>query len=255
MKVRFTRHADPVAETSSRRLALAALVAAGLAVLLCIFLAGPASADDDDDDGGDRDAEGVDGVAPTVRPGSLVASLVSGTVYVKLPGAGVFRQLPAGEVVPFGSIVNAINGRVRFSSVDQFGQQQSTEFFGGAFLVTQTSGLSAQAGGLLPVIDIRLVGGDFSGCRQPAPASGAARQANAPKARRRLWGSGRGRFRTSGRYAAATVRGTVWLTADRCDGTLIVVRQGAVSIYDRVLRRTLLVQAGHSYLARPRRPS
>ncbi|MGZ4331685.1 MAG: hypothetical protein ACXVXL_27240, partial [Solirubrobacteraceae bacterium] len=36
-----------------------------------------------------------------------------------------------------------------------------------------------------------------------------------------LHASGHGKFRTKGRYAAATVRGTIWTTADRCDGTLV----------------------------------
>ena len=28
----------------------------------------------------------------------------------------------------------------------------------------------------------------------------------------KLWGNGKGKFRTSGKYSAATVRGTIWLT-------------------------------------------
>ena len=49
---------------------------------------------------------------------------------------------------------------------------------------------------------------------------------------RRLWGNGRGRFRTRGRYGAATVRGTKWLTDDRCDGTLVRVKRGKVAVKD-----------------------
>ena len=33
---------------------------------------------------------------------------------------------------------------------------------------------------------------------------------------RKLWGDGKGKFRTKGRYAAATVRGTRWLVQDTC---------------------------------------
>ncbi len=39
-----------------------------------------------------------------------------------------------------------------------------------------------------------------------------------------LRGTAKGRFRTTGRFAAATVRGTDWGVRDRCDGTLTVVR-------------------------------
>jgi hypothetical protein len=67
-----------------------------------------------------------------------------------------------------------------------------------------------------------------------------------------LWGKGPGQFRTKGRYAAATVRGTWWLTQDRCDGTLVRVRQGIVEVRDLVRKRTVLVRTGKSYLARKR---
>ncbi len=50
-----------------------------------------------------------------------------------------------------------------------------------------------------------------------------------------LWGSDRhGKFRTRGRNATATVRGTVWRTTDRCDGTLVTVSSGRVSVRDSV---------------------
>ena len=51
----------------------------------------------------------------------------------------------------------------------------------------------------------------------------------------------------------ATVRGTRWLTLDRCDGTLTRVTEGAVAVRDRRRGRTVLVEAGRSYLARRRR--
>ena len=51
---------------------------------------------------------------------------------------------------------------------------------------------------------------------------------------RHLWGSGHGSFRTRGRYASATVRGTVWLQKDTCSGTLTVVRRGVVTVKDFV---------------------
>jgi hypothetical protein len=60
----------------------------------------------------------------------------------------------------------------------------------------------------------------------------------------------KGKFRTSGRYAAATVRGTAWDMIDRCNGTLTVVHRGVVSVHDLRLRKTVTVRAGHSYLAK-----
>ena len=68
--------------------------------------------------------------------------------------------------------------------------------------------------------------------------------------RRRLWGNGHGRFRTRGRHGTATVRGTCWLTEDRCDGTLVRVKRGLVEVRDLERRKTVMVPAGESYLAK-----
>jgi ferric-dicitrate binding protein FerR (iron transport regulator) len=69
---------------------------------------------------------------------------------------------------------------------------------------------------------------------------------------RRLFGNARGSFRTSGRNAAATVRGTRWSMQDRCDGTLVKVQQGRVAVRDFGARRTIVVRTGRTYLARRR---
>jgi ferric-dicitrate binding protein FerR (iron transport regulator) len=66
---------------------------------------------------------------------------------------------------------------------------------------------------------------------------------------RRLWGDGSGSFRSRGRYSSATVRGTVWLTEDYCNGTLIKVQEGAVTVRDLVKNKTVTVTAGKSYFA------
>ena len=69
----------------------------------------------------------------------------------------------------------------------------------------------------------------------------------------KLWGNGKGKFRTNGKYSAATVRGTIWLVQDRCDGTLTKVRRGTVAVRDFKRKKTVTVKAGHSYLARAQR--
>ncbi|HUF76948.1 MAG TPA: calcium-binding protein, partial [Longimicrobiales bacterium] len=68
---------------------------------------------------------------------------------------------------------------------------------------------------------------------------------------RKLWGNADGTFRTKGRYASATVRGTVWLTADRCEGTDVLVRAGSVTVRDFVREIDVVVRAGQRYLAQP----
>jgi hypothetical protein len=95
--------------------------------------------------------------------------------------------------------------------------------------------------------ELALNGGDFGGC-----AGGAARAAGGPagKVVRSLWASGKGRFRTKGRYATATVRGTKWQTTDQCDGTLTTVTEGAVLVRDLRLKKNVVVSSGSSYLAK-----
>jgi two-component system sensor histidine kinase UhpB len=68
-----------------------------------------------------------------------------------------------------------------------------------------------------------------------------------------LHASIRGRFRTRGRYAAASVRGTRWATANRCDGTLIRVQSHTIRVTDSVKHISRLILAGDSYLAKPPR--
>ena len=51
----------------------------------------------------------------------------------------------------------------------------------------------------------------------------------AKKKTRKLWGDGKGKFRTKGQFSSATVRGTKWVVIDRCDGTLTRVVRGSVA--------------------------
>jgi hypothetical protein len=69
---------------------------------------------------------------------------------------------------------------------------------------------------------------------------------------RRLRANARGRFVTRGSNSSATVRGTIWTTTDRCDGTLTQVRRGTVVVRDFRRKRNVVVRAGKSYLARAR---
>jgi hypothetical protein len=101
------------------------------------------------------------------------------------------------------------------------------------------------------VVEMILEGGKFSGCPRKK-ASALESSATKPKPKtpvRSLWGSGKGKFETKGRYAAATVRGTTWFTEDFCNGTLIVVKKGVVQVYDVKLKKFITITGGHSYFA------
>jgi hypothetical protein len=90
--------------------------------------------------------------------------------------------------------------------------------------------------------------GRLPGCSRGATASGLSRAAV-----RRMRARANGRYRTRSPNSAATVRGTDWTMIQRCDGTLTRVRRGTVVVRDFRLRRTILVHAGESYLARAAR--
>jgi hypothetical protein len=45
------------------------------------------------------------------------------------------------------------------------------------------------------------------------------------------------------------VRGTVWLTEERCNGTYFRVLRGVLFIRDFTRHKHVILRAGHSYLA------
>ena len=170
--------------------------------------------------------------------------LVSGTVIVTLPNGSSFTLTSQDRNIPIGSLIDTTHGRVDLRAAHPAARAaasrvEDAQFFGGAFHVRQSSAL--------PVTQIRLSGGDFAACRAPAHAHPAAGLPH--RVLRLLHASGTGRFQTTGRYAAATVRGTIWLTEDFCDGTLVRVTQGVVSVENLVTHATVTVTAGQRYFA------
>lgn len=171
---------------------------------------------------------------------SVVVEPQSGRVLVRRPGERKFRSLKEGEEIPVGSDVDTTRGSTNLTSIDAFGAEQTALFYDGRFQVLQHDGAG--------LVILRLEGGNFRDCGGSAPeGSGAATSAASG---RHLWGSGKGQFRTEGNYGSATVRGTIWLTEDRCGGTLVKVRRGVVAVRDFRADRTVSVPAGKSYLAR-----
>jgi hypothetical protein len=179
---------------------------------------------------------------PPVLGQSVNADVRSGTVTVKVPGAPDYVALTDLTSLPVGSILDTREGSVTLNTALPGGKTQSAIFHGGLFEVRQPQG----AGGLTEVV----LRGALTGCSS-AGARAAAVSKKKRKPPRRLWGSdSKGKFRTRGGNSVATVRGTAWYVEDRCDGTLTRVSKGSVSVYDRGRHRTVVVRAGHSYLAR-----
>ena len=175
--------------------------------------------------------------------------------------------LQAGQQIPLGATVDVTHGTVILLSIVN-GVIQQMQFAGGVFQVFQLPDGTTQ---------LTLVDEDFSVCAAFKPPTAKAKvKAKKPNAKVKpkpkkskttrkttrqvaaknqapivgeLWGNGKGSFQTKGRYAAATVRGTIYHVADRCDGTLTEVQQGVVTVQDFVHNRTVTVNPGENYLA------
>ena len=196
---------------------------------------------------GTRPEEPVENKEPEPEFGKTVVADGDGTVRYKAPG-GDWHELEPNAELPVGVALDARRGTVNLRTAGCRGRVQAGVFGGGVFSVRQPRKACGR-------VDVYLRGGSFASCGRPSHRAGS-RTASASRSRkvRRLWGrdSG-GRFRSHGRHSHATVRGTRWLTVDRCDGTLTRVTDGSVVVRDLRRNRNVLVRAGRSYLARAHR--
>jgi hypothetical protein len=201
---------------------------------------------------------------------------ISGLVFVKLPGSGHsarsarldgrlvkgqgFIPLTQARQVPVGSEIDSRRGTLQIvaASPKQRHTQQA-RLSGGVFSVGQ-----ATTGRDKGLATFTLKENAFPGAPSYASCSvakkahlagtgtpGAQAAKLSPKVLQTLSASdNHGSFRTKGRYSAATVRGTQWVTEDRCDGTLTKVKRGKVSVLDFHTRTTITLHAGQSFLAK-----
>ena len=198
---------------------------------------------------------------------SVDASPIAGVVLVKPPpgkslgaagdaaavskGQG-FVPLTEARQIPTGSEIDALHGSLKMvTATGQVGKTQTATLAGGIFKVTQTrSGISKG------LTNFNLVESAFQGapsyatCTAKHKASDATIASLSRKTLQLLKVGGHGKFKTTGRYASATVRGTVWTISDRCDGTLTHAIRDTVLVDDFARHKTILLHAGQSYLAK-----
>jgi PKD repeat protein len=194
------------------------------------------------------------GLARPVAGQTVNLDPIAGSVFVKVPGSGAFVPLVSPTQVIEGAIIDARKGRVRITIDNGRGGLDTAEFYGGIFRFTQPKVKPGQ----LWFANLYLYGGSFKSCprapRNPKVASLSKRSARKQQSQseRHLWGSGKGAFRTVGRFSSATVRGTTWLTDDRCGGTFTKVTTGKVGVRDFVVNRTIVLTKGKTYFAQPK---
>jgi hypothetical protein len=217
-------------------------------------------------------------VPPPVLGKTETVQVVSGQVYVRLPGGpaadtmsgaallhkGVgFVALKQPRSIPMGSQIDARTGTLTLAAASATrGGKPQLATLGGAIFSTRQSTRGITKG----LTTLTLLEGDFPGapsyaqCARPAADAPAADdRAHAarskPKRNSKVLQTLRaqdnhGKYSTQGQYSSATVRGTIWTVSDRCDGTLTTVRRGTVLVYDKIKRKTITLHAGHKYLAR-----
>jgi hypothetical protein len=199
------------------------------------------------------------GNVPPVAGVRTLVTLLSGTVYVKLPGEARFSQagplpgfvpLKGVAALPVGTIVDARRGRLALESAgDGRAATDPRRRLGRATLAQaifqirqarlRRAALRARA---IPTSLVIASAPDIGrGCRARVPAKGAVRS---------LTSRAKGLFRVTGGASRGQSTNATWRTTDYCSGTVTRVTRGRVSVYDKARRRTVTVRAGQRYVAR-----
>jgi Ca2+-binding RTX toxin-like protein len=174
------------------------------------------------------------------------SALVVGSDFkYRLPDGTRYFQLEDSLKFPVGSTIDARDAAVRLATArNSDGARQEVSILGGPFSVRQEAGMR-------PSTDLRLVGRP-RGCARSASGPRAPADARVPKLDMRTDAGKRGRYRVKGRHSIGAPKGTSWVTEERCDGTFTRVRSGTVTVRDLERKRTVVLHAGDTYLARPR---
>ena len=188
---------------------------------------------------------------------------VSGLVLIYING----HLVPLTELtqIPAGVAIDTLNGTLKVITATGGGggggardaaskgkqpKTQSGEFSGAVLRLSQQTRGAGRG-----LVTVMLALSAFKGAPSQAVCknNGAAGDAHAAKTNSKviqlLKASAHGKFRTSGRYSAATVLGTIWTVAARCDGTLTHAIKDEVLVTDFVRHKTIVLHAGQSYLA------
>ncbi len=210
---------------------------------------------------------------PPVLGKAVDVTPVSGLVFIKPPpgktvagdptaaaaqlgkGQG-FVPLTEARQIPTGSQIDALQGSLKLvTATGNVGKTQNGTFGGAIFTLSQD-----RTGITKGLTNLALQESAFRGaptyatCKPNGKGKKAADQATTASLSSRtlqlLKANAHGKFKTTGRYSSATVRGTIWTIADRCDGTLTHAIRDTVLIQDFVRHRTILLHAGNTYLAR-----
>jgi 6-phosphogluconolactonase (cycloisomerase 2 family) len=212
-----------------------------------------------------RDVTFTTAIAPAPGTPSLGETFniepVSGLVLIYINGQLVpltqLTQIPAGVAIDtlhgtlkLTTATGAGGGGARDAAAKGKPKTQTGEFSGAVFRLSQQTRGAGKG-----LVTMMLALSAFKGApsQSVCEAGGAAGDAHAAKTNTKviqlLHASAHGQFRTSGRYSAATVLGTIWTIAARCDGTLTHAIKDEVAVTDFVRHKKIILHAGQTYLA------
>jgi sugar lactone lactonase YvrE len=173
---------------------------------------------------------------PPVAGKSANITETAGQVFVTRPHSRVTEPLVEPLHIPVGTTIDTRKGAVQIESARSTkpGDAQIGNVFDGRFVFRQL---------VQPTVltNLVLAGGSFAPCkaltrnrlagtaRSTARGKGKGKDKPSHKVRE-LWGNAHGPTETTGADAAASDKGTEWLTADYCNGTLVRVTKGVVFV-------------------------
>ncbi len=173
-------------------------------------------------------------VPPPVHAQRFVVRPAGGAVFLRAPGQSSFYRLTDERRIPVGSLVDVRNGFVELDAQNASGAVETATFWSGLFEAQQQSGGPFNAR-LAEDLNCGRSKKKKKKKNKGRTASTSA-TARASAASRQLWARAKGRFRTTGYKGSATIRGTEWLTIDRCAGkkrtTQFRVVEGQIEIDD-----------------------
>jgi hypothetical protein len=211
----------------------------------------------------DADKDGVGDACDVLPPATLPvepgetarATVLSGEVFVKLPGKSAFKQSGGGFIplkgaatLPIGATVDARKGELAlqsagngYASTNRKADLQRAQIKAGIFTIRQKAAKKKKTE---ISTDLRLVtaAGAEGTCTRPgAPAKGVVRSLSLVA---------KGFYRTIGGAATTTARNATFLTSDRCDGTVVQVGKGKATVAVKGKKKPVVVRAGGAYLAK-----
>jgi hypothetical protein len=220
----------------------------------------------------DADKDGVGDACDHLPSGNLkpvagervTAKVLSGEVFVKLPGGASsaraataarlhaagdappgFEPMKGNASLPVGSVVDARDGSLAVTGSAEFGGSATQQ----ASVSASIFQIRQQRARKRAKQRHRRATTDFV-LQTPAGAASACRSGGRSTVRTMLVSTKKGLFRTFGGASVTTVSKGRWRTSDRCDGTLTEVGSGRAVVFDRIKGRSVTVRAGQRFFVR-----